>query len=233
MPLLDHFHPPLSVERHWHAFHNTWATFIAAALNKVLPEHYFAEPNVQFGIEIDVATFEHRKSSRVLTTAGWTPPAPALSLPMNLLTDVVEVHIMENSGGPELSAAIELVSPSNKDRPASRDAFVNKCAAYLQRGIGLVVIDIVTERSANLHDALLERVAGASPARGGSVLYAAAYRPAAENESEATTLEVWIESLAVGAPLPTLPLWARGDLWIPLLLEESYAASCDAQRLSR
>jgi hypothetical protein len=57
-PLQDHFHPPLSIRRHWHAFHNAWATYIASDLNRRLPEGYFAEPNVQFGIEIDVAAFE-------------------------------------------------------------------------------------------------------------------------------------------------------------------------------
>ena len=56
MTLLDHFRPPLSTRRHWHAFHNAWATYIAGDLNASLPEGYFAEPNVQFGIEIDVAT---------------------------------------------------------------------------------------------------------------------------------------------------------------------------------
>ena len=25
MPLLDHFHPPLSDERHWESFHAAWA----------------------------------------------------------------------------------------------------------------------------------------------------------------------------------------------------------------
>ena len=58
MGLLDHFHPPLSNRRHWHAFHNAWATYIASDLNRQLPEGYFAEPNVQFGIEIDVAAFK-------------------------------------------------------------------------------------------------------------------------------------------------------------------------------
>lgn len=71
MSLQDHFHPPLSVRRHWHAFHNAWATYIASDLNQRLPEGYFAEPNVQFGIEIDVATFEEfaqeRASSNFLT----------------------------------------------------------------------------------------------------------------------------------------------------------------------
>jgi hypothetical protein len=50
----DHFRPPLSARRHWHAFHNAWATYLASHLNETLPEGYFAEPNVQFGIEIDV-----------------------------------------------------------------------------------------------------------------------------------------------------------------------------------
>ena len=58
MALLDHFHPPLEGRRHWHSFHNAWATSIAAGLNQHLPQGYFAEPNVQFGIEIDVATFD-------------------------------------------------------------------------------------------------------------------------------------------------------------------------------
>ena len=43
MPLLDHFHPPLSRERHWESFHGTWAGAIADALNRVLPRGYFAE----------------------------------------------------------------------------------------------------------------------------------------------------------------------------------------------
>ncbi len=55
--LRDHFRPPLGTQRHWHSFHSAWATAIAAGLNQRLPEDYFAEPNVQFGIEIDGATF--------------------------------------------------------------------------------------------------------------------------------------------------------------------------------
>ena len=53
-----------------------------------------------------------------------------------------------------LAAAIELVSPSNRDRPEARRAFVAKCASYLQRGAGLVIVDVVTDRLANLHEEL-------------------------------------------------------------------------------
>jgi len=51
-----------------------------------------------------------------------------------------------------LVAAIELISPGNKDRPESRRAFAAKCASYLYQGISLIIVDIVTERSANLHN---------------------------------------------------------------------------------
>ena len=40
MALHDDFRPPLSLRRHWHAFHNAWATYIASDLNARLPEGY-------------------------------------------------------------------------------------------------------------------------------------------------------------------------------------------------
>ena len=66
MPLLDHFQPPLSTRRHWHAFHNAWATSLAADLNQRLPEGYFVEPNVQFGIEIDMTDLDTCRTVRDL-----------------------------------------------------------------------------------------------------------------------------------------------------------------------
>ena len=45
MPLLDHFHPPLSMERPWEGIHSTWASTIATQLNQdQLPAEYFAMP---------------------------------------------------------------------------------------------------------------------------------------------------------------------------------------------
>ena len=127
MPLLDHFHPPLSDRRDWHSFHHAWATILAVELNRILPEDYFAAPSVQFGIEIDVATFETSAAARASNgpgTSSWSAPAPTATLPLTLLTDSVEVLVYYTFGGRILAAAIELVSPANKDRPAHRDAFV-------------------------------------------------------------------------------------------------------------
>ncbi len=152
MVLQDHFRPPLGARRHWHAFHNAWATYISSDLNRRLPEGYFAEPNVQFGIEIDVATFEEADSPMSQSSAagpdpdGWMVPAPTQTIPLPVITDVVEVLVFDRDGGPTLAGAIELVSPANKDRPDHRNAFVTKCAAYLQQGLGLVIVDVVTGR---------------------------------------------------------------------------------------
>ncbi len=44
MSLLDHFHPPLSSERHWESFHSSWATKIADALtDRWLPPNYIVD----------------------------------------------------------------------------------------------------------------------------------------------------------------------------------------------
>ena len=37
---------------------------------------------------------------------------------------------------------------------------------------------------------------------------------------------VWPESLALGRPLPTLPLWLADNLAVPLELEASYEETC-------
>lgn len=231
MPLLDHFHSPLKSRRSWTSFHSAWATYVAEALNEQLPEDYFAEPNAQFSIEIDVATWEEPGGPvrQVQPRLDWTPPAPTATLPLVIVTDVVEVRIIRGEGGPVLAGAIEFVSPSNKDRPLAREAFVSKCAAYLQQGAGLLVVDIVTERRANLHQELLSRVSPETLSGPDADLYAAAYRPFTRGGQP--TLELWHETLRLGGPLPTLPLWLRGGFQLPVNLEATYEKACQKLRV--
>src|SRR6267154_1061782 len=66
MPLLDHFHPPLSAERRWESFHSSWATRLVDTLTeRWLPPNYIAEEQAHIGpsIEIDVATFERETAA--------------------------------------------------------------------------------------------------------------------------------------------------------------------------
>lgn len=239
--LQDHFHPPLSARRHWHAFHNAWATYIASHLNHVLPEGYFAEPNVQFGIEIDVAAFEEPLPFQRYDGYGnvsvlpaksvlWQPPPPHASVPFQPMSEAVEVGIFNDEAGPVLMAAIELVSPANKDRPAQRQAFVAKCATYLRQGLGLIVVDVVTGRQANLHHELLAYVAAENLPTVKSNLYASAYRVVEHDQQP--RLDIWQEALNIGQALPTLPLWLKGNLCLPVELGETYALTCREQRIN-
>jgi hypothetical protein len=232
MPLLDHFHPPLLGRRHWEGFHGRWAAAIADALNESLPAEYFAEFQVTLGtrVEVDVATFTEDAGAEALRPNGattavqarvWTPPAPVAVMPA-FFPDDFEVQVFSSVAGPTLVAAVELVSPGNKDRDEARRAFAAKCAAYLQRGIGLMVVDIVTSRHANLHDdlmALLGHTTGlAFPTP--VPLYATAYGPA--HRQQRNEIDLWREALALNQPLPTLPLAVRGLGCWPIDLEATY-----------
>jgi hypothetical protein len=243
MALHDHFRPPLGVRRHWHAFHNAWATYIAADLNQRLPEGYFAESNVQFGIEIDVATFEEPGLTRTDAVAPgeyidslstgvgveWIVPAPTQTLPIALMDETVEILVFNQAAGPTLTGALELVSPANKDRPAHRAAFISQCAAYLQQGIGLIIIDIVTDRRVNLHNDLLTRLCSASVVPWQADLYVVSYRPV--QRAEQPSLDVWQAPVALGQALPSIPLWLRGHLCVPVPLDITYERTCREQRI--
>ena len=252
MPLLDHFHSPLKDAVGWHSFHHAWCTLIAIQLNRFLPDNYRATLHVQYGIEVDVAALEVTtsektpKSVREVTTvpyvtmaveqgnghteqAVWQPPPPSQLLPFSLLTDSVEVLIYNSRTIPSLVGAVELVSESNKDRPAERAAFVTKCEAYLRQGVGLVIVDIVTTLRANLHQALLARLGQEPTGQRQPPLYTTAYRPFQQDEQ--ITLALWQEPLAVGQVLPTMPLWLRREYCAPLALEATYVETCQALRL--
>jgi hypothetical protein len=138
---------------------------------------------------------------------------------------------MQHMGGPKLRAAIELVSPANKDRASHRRAFAVKCAGYVQQGVAVVIVDVVTERTANLHAEFVEILQLVQPLAwcAPTPLYAVAYRPT--QSADAQRLDVWPEALTVGAALPTMPLWVSEELCLPLALEESYRATCTALRI--
>lgn len=231
MPLLDHFHAPLAGARHWESFHGAWAAEIMALLNRsVLPPNYFAEAQVHLGtqIEIDSATFERSDVIPNLGTSNggvavlpWSPPLTTLLMPA-VFPDDLEVQIFLNQGGPTLVAALELVSPGNKDRQETRRAFAAKCAAYLQRGLGLIVVDVVTDRRANLHDELIDFLGQPEQYEfpGEQPLYAVSYHPQRRNSAD--HIEMAPYALALGQALPTVPLPLRGGPVLPLNLEATY-----------
>lgn len=238
MPLLDHFHPPLSQRRHWESFHSGWAEAMALALNRdLLPERYVAEVQFNVGprIATDVGTLQENGEAPARTNGGiatWAPSRPTAVAPLDFQSlDTIEVQIFNEEQGPRLVAAIELISPANKDRATHRQMFAIKCAAYLQANVNVVIVDVVTERSGNLHRELLNLLHLAVETLGQEQndLYSAAYRPV--NGEDAVQLETWAERLTLGESLHTMPLWIEERICLPLDLEETYLRACEARRI--
>jgi hypothetical protein len=232
MPLLDHHRPPLSRTHSWRTFHGTWAVAIARLLNAgILPPGYCAAPFADRDgpIEIDVAALHtstpEGAESGSSSAQPWSPGEPQLAVAVAWPpVDDVRVEVLTDDGDPRLAAAIELVSPRNKDREKAREAFAAKCAEHLRRGCGVVVVDVVTTRHADMHAeilAMLEVESGAAPASG---MAAVSYRSLG-GEADGL-LQAWPVTLAVGQALPTVPLWLGGEIAVQLDLEASHSAAC-------
>jgi hypothetical protein len=235
MPLLDHFHPPLSRTRHWENLHSAWANALRDQLNDVLPPRYFAEVQISLSrqVEIDVATFDDDQAGTVAESGGvalWAPPQlPQTALLPIMPTDLFEVQVLTDEEGPRLVGAVELISPSNKARPGHRHTFAVKCGSYLYQGIGLVMVDVVTHRTSNLHRQLLELLGVSSPSPPASNLYAGAYRT--RPTGEGLVLDYRVDALTLGGALPTMPLWISRDLCLPVHLEQAYQTACASSRI--
>ena len=245
MPLRDHFRPPLKTSATWEGFYGGWPAVIVQKLGKILPDQFVAEPRVHLGsqFEIDIATFESddfvstgldsAETSGGVATAVWAPAQPSLAVESELPdADEYEVRVYDMERGRRLVAAVEIVSPANKDRPEHRRMFVAKCAALLQQHVSVVIVDVVTIRDFNLYADLLELLDQRDPALGDPPppLYAVACRRR-ESDNGKRLFETWNHPLVLGQPLPRLPLWLTDSFAVPLDLEESYEQTCRDLRL--
>jgi len=205
----------------------------------VLPPGYVAEPRVHLGtlMEIDIGALEEDDAAGLgvssgngnggVATAMWAVAEPVVAVDTDPPDEYVyEVRIFDVERERQLVAAIELVTPANKDRPESREAFVNKCAALLRKGVAVSIVDLVTIRRFNLYDQLMQLVRHPDPTMSLNEppIYAASCRWPT-NGSRAR-LEAWSHALVVGKPLPTLPLWLSRELAVSLNVDQSYEQAC-------
>jgi len=241
MPLRDHFHPPLSRLSSYQEVHGGWPMVIVQQLGRLLPANYAAGPHVHVGaqIEVDIGTFEHgstldtsRYEEGGVATAVYAPPQPSLEVQTALGDfDEYEVRVYDVERGRRLVAAIELISPGNKDRPENRGQFVAKCAALLRSGVCVVLVDIVTSKDFNLYAELLSLIGERDPSLSAppQATYAVSCRW--HPRGAEYWLEAWHHPLCPNQPLPVLPLWLTENLAISLDLEASYEQTCRDLRI--
>ena len=119
-----------------------------------------------------------------------------------------------------LIAAIEIISPRNKDRPSSRARYLGRYLGYLRQAVHLMIVDV------------LPRPAGFSFADEAAIdlgqqqpptptPFAISYRVGGP-VPDGTLVATWRRALAVGQPLPTLPLPLNARQEVLIDLEHTY-----------
>ncbi len=243
MPLYDLFHRPLSEIHGWEGLHTQWSSCITADLNRRLPKRFLATAPLHLGpfVSADVAEQELVSINHQLngTSGGvavaaepevYAPPATELSMPVTF-PDEYLIEVRDTTRGSRVIAVIELVSPANKKQAGAREQFAAKCMSYLNKGIGLVVIDTVTERYWNLHNEFI-RLANHDEKflmPDGQWIYVTAYRPVHRNKED--LVDLWLWPLTLGAALPAVPLALKGYGCVRLDLEATYAEACERNRI--
>jgi hypothetical protein len=137
--------------------------------------------------------------------------------------------LVERQG--RLIAAVEVISPRNKDRPLARGAYLARYLGYLLDGAHLVLIDVhrrplgfsfADRIAAELH---LEQPSLAPP-------MAVSYRVGEPAASGGRLLAIWRRPLEAGATLPTIPLPLTVEQSVLLDLEQTYGRAASDAYLS-
>ena len=160
------------------------------------------------------------------------PAKPKLAVKVDFAhLDTYEIRVYQDAGDTELRAAIELVSPANKDRTESRQLFIAKCANLLRNDVCVSVVDLVTIRRFNLYTELLALLGQTDPSMSPDPppIYAATCRK--RQAGRKTKLDTWALPLVVGQSLPPLYIWLTETLVVSLDLEAAYEQTCRALQI--
>jgi hypothetical protein len=189
----------------FHHFHQSWTVLLAEGLNGgLLPTGYFAlvEPNNE--VEVARTSLRARHFNQVTEAASYAAKANRVGV--------------RNTLG-ELVAVIEIVSPGNKDRAHSIQAFVAKTLDFLSRGIHVLVIDLFppSPRDPNgIHRVIWDEVRDndyTQPADKPLTLVSYVVEP---------SYTAYLDPAAVGDLLLAMPIFLDQHTYVQAPLEETY-----------
>ena len=209
----------------FHDFHQCWIVAIRTALNAgLLPPGYMAIAEQVTDRPIpDVVTLKAREIDEgpeggiALATA---PPAARLIARidgLNYAKRADRVVIRQRRG--KVVAIIEILSPGNKGSRGALRSFVEKAADILNQGVNLLVVDLFppTPRDPHgIHKAIWDEFSDepfTSPP--GKPLVVASYLG-----GDIPT--AYVDSVAIGDVLPSLPIFLSETRYIPAPLETTY-----------
>ena len=215
----------------FHDFHLSWIGELKRALNAgLLPPDYYALAEQRTGdFGPDVLTLQ---SPGTEPSGSTKPPAGGLAVATappkvqyrSRMPDAqwyalkADRLVVRHISGHRMVAVVELMSPGNKSSVKALDDFVRKAWSLMRAGVHLLIVDLFppTARDpSGIHDAIWEDGTVDVKRPPGQVLTCAAYRCGREPEA-------FVDPLAVGEPLPDMPLFLTEDVYVPAPLEQAY-----------
>jgi hypothetical protein len=212
----------------FHHFHQTWISYLAAALNGGgLPPEFMAMAEQVTGRPIpDVVTLQAWNPRGSVGGVALAPsPAPSARViqkfeQINYAKRADRVVIRHGRG--RVVAIIEIVSPGHKEGRHAIRSFVEKAADILSQGVHLVVVDLFppTPRDPQgIHQVITDEFGDEPfdflPEKPLTVVsYIGGDRPTA-----------YVESVGVGDPLPAIPLFLTDYDYVPCPLNSTYDES--------
>jgi hypothetical protein len=125
-----------------------------------------------------------------------------------------------------LIAAVELISPRNKDRPIARSAYLARYLGYLLEGAHLVLIDV---HRLPVGFSFADHIATELHLQQPSVLppMAVSYRVGEPAATGGRLLAIWRRPMTVGDTLPPIPLPLTSEQEVTLDLDQTYARAAE------
>lgn len=222
-------------ERGWDGVHLLWLGELVRWLRPRLPEAFRAYVG-----SVPALTVESTNGRPDLQVRRWQPEPPksAQETTTTLLEPDLEgvanfrfdphqaIHIDHHGC---LVAAIELVSPRNKDRREAKEGYAARYLGYLRQGVHLLLIDLLPRPAGfSFVDVMGGALGLAIPAT--PPPSAVSFRvgaPVPSGAAESPVIGVWHRTLQAGQPLPTLPLALTSQQQTTIDLEETYRAACE------
>ena len=231
MPIHDWSRIPSGI---FHHFHQDWSIEIARTLNRGnLPNGLSALVEQRAGPkEGDVLTVESwtRKKKKEPDDGGGllTHERPVTSIVRRTSNEIYarranRIVVKHHLG--RIVAVIEIVSPGNKDSRAALRDFVDKTIDFMRRGIHLLMIDLFPPSPRDpfgMHKVIWDEIHEEDfhfPAGKDRIL--ASYEMGDERAA-------YVEPIAVGDRLPTMPLFLYEEMHVPGSLESTYMIAWQA-----
>jgi Protein of unknown function (DUF4058) len=209
----------------FHDFHQRWTVAICNALNAGrLPPGYFAMVEQQTGgPEPDVIALQltpRPSSSDGGVAVDLQPPqARFVTRAQTIRYASRSNRITVRHPDGDVVAVIEIVSPGNKSSRDALRAFTRKAAQFLQAGIHLLIVDLFPPSrrdSQGIHKAIWDRIEDQPfTLPPDKPLTLAAY-------AAGTEMVAYVEPVAVGDPLPDMPVFLTSSQYVPCPLEATY-----------